>query len=82
MIDRELSQHCAAIVALGFKCQNDKLGKFHFEFIFDDHYKDTMLDIIYRNHVWIIDDLVYGSADYVSLKQLIINEYFRWDEEE
>ncbi len=81
MIDSELSQYCAAIVALGFRCENDNLGKFRFEFIVNDHYKDTMLDIIHRNYVWVISDTVYGSADYVSLKQLIINEFFRWESE-
>ncbi len=82
MVDAELIALCAPLVAIGFRCENDNLGKFRFEFIVNDHYKDTMLDIIYRDYVWVINDLVYGSADYVSLKQLIINESYRWSEEE
>ena len=70
----ETHELCAAIVASGFKAEDDPLGRFLFSI--DD------VVIKYRGYSWIVSDPVYGETDYASLQELMINEYFRWNDNE
>jgi len=54
------------------KCEPDTGGRVRF-------WRDDII-IEYRNHVRVVDDLVYGRTEYVSLIALVKNEYFRWEE--
>jgi len=71
MID-ESRQLCVGIIATGFRGENDFKGRLKFD-------RDD-ITIRFVDHIWRIDDLVNGPSDYISLRELMENEAYRWSE--
>ncbi len=69
----ESRQLCVGIITCGFTASND-IGN-RLKFVMDD------VTIKHRDHMWQITDPVNGMAGYISLKDLIENEAYRFDYE-
>lgn len=74
MLADESKYLCLGIITSGFKASNDFGGRLKFEQ--DD------ITIIFIDHIWRIDDLVNGPSDYISLKELMIKERWRWQDDD
>ncbi len=72
MLD-ESKQLAVGIITCGFTCQNDTGGRLRF-------WLDDIV-IMFRDHLWVITDSVNGEAGYISLRDLMENESYRWEEE-
>ncbi len=73
MID-ESKQLAVGIITCGFTCSNDIGGRLKFKM--DD------VVIKFRDHLWFVTDSVNGESGYISLRDLMENESYRWSEEE
>lgn len=73
MIDESKSL-AVGIIVCGFTCSNDVGGRL--KFWLDD------IEISFRDHLWFITDSVNGEAGYISLRDLMENESWRFEDEE
>ena len=71
--DRELNCIGNNLVADGFFSRNEQGHRFFFWL--DD------ITVKHRGYMWIIDDPVNGSAEYLTIKEIIQFEFWRWQDE-
>ncbi len=73
MRDPELNSIGDCLIGFGFTCKNEEGHKFRFWL--DD------IEIVHRGFMWIIDDTANGPVEYFTLKEILENEFFRWEDE-
>ncbi len=73
MRDLELNSIGDCLIAFGFNASNEAGHKFRFEL--------DGLSIYHRGFMWVIEDEVNGKAEYLTLKEMIRHETWRWEEE-
>ncbi len=71
MRDPELNSIGDCLIAFGFTACNEVGHKF--KFWLDD------ISIVHRDFMWIINDPEHGDAEYQTLKEILENEFFRWE---
>lgn len=70
--DRELNCIGNNLVVAGFECKDEPGHRFIYKL-------DDMV-IKHRDFMWVIEDPVYGAAEYLTIMEILSNEYWRWEE--